>query len=70
MRHAGSIDVVYTWVDGSDPEFQASLQHHRSLQVRSDDPWVIGDRRFRESDELRYWLRSLELYAPGLDGYF
>jgi hypothetical protein len=57
------IDVVYTWVDDSDPEWQerratASLGsgvHHRVATTKE---------RFRNRDELKYSLRSLEMYAP------
>ncbi len=59
-----AVDVVYTWVDGSDPKW---------LQ-RKDDAWAAthpgalhasaGARsRFTSHDELRYSLRSLEAYA-------
>ena len=58
------VDVVYTWVDGSDPRWLA----------RKDAVWAgmsAGDRhdfaanagRFLSHDELRYSLRSLEMYA-------
>lgn len=60
------IDVVYSWVDGEDPTWQAK---RRSWQP--DD--VIGagssaastsDRRFRSRDELKYSLRGLQMFAP------
>jgi hypothetical protein len=58
------VDVVYTWVDGSDPAWLA----------RKEAAWTgasPGDRhdfaanagRFISHDELRYSLRSLEMYA-------
>ncbi|KAL0122045.1 hypothetical protein PUN28_007081 [Cardiocondyla obscurior] len=53
------IDVVYTWVNGSDPAFLHSLQKHvpiADLNARAS--------RFSDKDELRYSLRSLEMYAP------
>ncbi|ESN97148.1 hypothetical protein HELRODRAFT_85704 [Helobdella robusta] len=47
------IDVVYTWVNGSDPilEFQLITEE-------------ISQNRFRDNDELLYSLRSLEQNAP------
>jgi hypothetical protein len=58
---AEPIDVVYTWVDGDDPEFQRALRHH----APSDHPvGAAGPRRFRDSDELRFSLRSLEAHVP------
>ncbi|XP_018363919.1 PREDICTED: N-acetylglucosamine-1-phosphotransferase subunits alpha/beta isoform X3 [Trachymyrmex cornetzi] len=53
------IDVVYTWVNGSDPMFLESLQKHVSIV----DLGTVTS-RFSDKDELRYSLRSLEMYAP------
>ncbi|KAM7344813.1 N-acetylglucosamine-1-phosphate transferase subunits alpha and beta isoform 2-T3 [Cochliomyia hominivorax] len=49
------IDVVYTWVNGSDPAFIKSV--HKYYQ--SFDP-----SRFDDKNELKYSLRSLEKFAP------
>jgi hypothetical protein len=58
------VDVVYTWVDGSDPAWVArknaawtGVRH----QERHDFAANAG--RFASHDELRYSLRSLEMYA-------
>ncbi|MEN6533873.1 MAG: Stealth CR1 domain-containing protein [Bryobacteraceae bacterium] len=53
------IDAVYTWVDGSDPEFQDSFRSYASAQ-----PDAPGLSRFRNNDELRYSLRSVFRFAP------
>lgn len=58
-------DVVYLWVDGSDPHWrqQRLLQakvHEKSLGWR----YANVEGRFRDNDELRYSLRSL---TPFLD---
>lgn len=53
------IDVVYTWVNGSDPEF---IQNLRKFVPVSDVNAAVS--RFNDKDELRYSLRSLEMYAP------
>ncbi|XP_018057515.1 PREDICTED: N-acetylglucosamine-1-phosphotransferase subunits alpha/beta isoform X3 [Atta colombica] len=53
------IDVVYTWVNGSDPMFLESFQKHVSIVDLS-----AVTSRFSDKDELRYSLRSLEMYAP------
>jgi len=53
------IDVVYTWVNGSDPVFLENLQKH----VPIVDLGAAAS-RFSDKDELRYSLRSLEMYAP------
>lgn len=58
------VDAVYLWVDGTDQSFQKSINQYLPL----DDPSVSCDsmsaRRFRDNGELKYSLRSLELYAP------
>lgn len=58
-RFDGDIDVVYTWVDGSDPEWRAAFDEwaQRSGRQRSSDALAPG--RYRSRDELRYSLRSV-----------
>ena len=58
------IDVVYTWVDGSDSRWRARMREHRGLAVESVNERAVADARFRDQDELRYSLRSLQQYAP------
>ncbi|WP_454084124.1 stealth family protein [Georgenia sp. Marseille-Q6866] len=61
----GPIDVVYTWVDGDDPEWNAARL--AALGVPADQRHTheaTHTARFRSQDELRYSLRSLEMYAP------
>ena len=53
------IDVVYTWVNGSDPVFLKNLKKHVPIMDVNTAP-----SRFNDKDELRYSLRSLEMYAP------
>ncbi|WP_017608775.1 stealth conserved region 3 domain-containing protein [Nocardiopsis xinjiangensis] len=55
------VDVVYTWVDGADPEHAAERARHDDAAV----PALAGNRsRFVDRQELRYSLRSLHMYAP------
>ncbi|MEU7167078.1 stealth conserved region 3 domain-containing protein [Streptomyces morookaense] len=58
------VDVVYTWVDGTDEawlERKARTQaEHGILAAES----AGSSARFRSRDELRYSLRSLDLHAP------
>ena len=59
------IDVVYTWVDGGDPEWLAL--RNRTLADLSGVPYhpeAVSPARFRSRDELRYSLRSIAMYAP------
>ena len=56
------IDMVFSWVDGTDVEFQRA----RARRMKS---YVVGEgddhaARFRQIDELRYALRSVHLFAP------
>jgi hypothetical protein len=65
---ATPIDIVYLWVDGSDPVWRAKRQqawdqlHPRSLDAVAVYGNVEG--RFRDNDELRFSLRALERYFP------
>ena len=59
------VDVVYTWVDGSDPEWNARREARLAgvtgtAQTRASS----GQARFVEHDELRYSFRSVHLFAP------
>lgn len=55
------IDVVYTWVNGSDPKFLKQLQHYSKNSYRETD---FSEQRFSDKYELKFSLRSLERYAP------
>lgn len=59
------IDVVYTWVDGTDARWQRA----RAEALHVEDPaqfteQAASDARFQQHDELRYSMRSLERHAP------
>lgn len=58
------IDVVYTWVDGADPDW---LNRKNSLLSGTGRPAThplsANDSRYLSRDELRYSLRSLEMHA-------
>jgi hypothetical protein len=60
------IDVVYTWVDGGDPDWR-----ERKSRALSQNSWVsevseqaANDSRFASRDELRFSLRALHAFAP------
>ena len=55
------IDVVYTWVDGQDPEWQ---RRKAAAAGESYHEESASDARFLSRDELRYSLRSLHMNAP------
>ena len=54
------VDVVYTWVDGSDPTWLAA----RAAAGKPVDDAAAHNARFRDREELRYSLRSVEQYLP------
>ena len=59
------IDVVYTWVDGSDPEWLA--RRDECLAAAGGTPIrreAYDDIRFADHGELRYSLRSVEQFLP------
>jgi hypothetical protein len=57
------IDVVYTWVDGSDPTWRARKADVTGGSRGEVNEFADNESRFLSRDELRYSLRSLEMYA-------
>ncbi|PZG23454.1 sugar phosphotransferase [Micromonospora craterilacus] len=55
------IDVVYTWVDGTDPDWLRRRAAATGVPYHSE---AASAARFLSRDELRYSLRSLHLFAP------
>ena len=53
-----TIDFVVTWVDGSDPAWLDEKQKYSPVgaDVRAN--------RYRDWDQLQYWFRAVEKYAP------
>ena len=62
------IDIVYLWVDGSDPQWQA--KHDRFAGNPAGDRELDCKGRYVNNDELKFALRSLELYAPWIRRVF
>ncbi|HEY5821728.1 MAG TPA: stealth family protein [Propionibacteriaceae bacterium] len=58
------IDVVYTWVDGRDPAWK-QRKSAALAQVPEHELHALAanESRFESRDELRYSLRSLDMYA-------
>ena len=63
------IDLVYTWVDGSDSDWnkkrneKAKIEHHLLAEANSDA-------RFMDNNELKYSLRSIHKYAPWVNNIY
>lgn len=55
----GKIDFVIMWVDSNDPDWRA--EKNKYAPRAEDDDSV---RRYRDWDNLRYWFRGVEKYAP------
>ena len=59
------VDVVYTWVDGDDPEWDAAREARiAGMEGTARTREASGRARFLSRDELRYSLRSVHLFAP------
>jgi hypothetical protein len=62
------IDLVFSWVDGTDIEFQrARAKRMKSYVVGEGDD---SEARYRQIDELKYALRSVYLFAPWIRKIF
>ncbi|MHA7227300.1 stealth family protein [Glutamicibacter soli] len=60
-----SIDAVYTWVDGDDPSWINSKRRREAeLSGTEYHEEANHEARFRSRDELKYSLRSLQMFAP------
>ncbi len=62
------IDIVFSWVDGASIEWQRA-------RARRMESYVIGEgdgaeARYRQIDELKYALRSVNLFAPWIRKIF
>lgn len=68
MQTKPVVDIVYLWVDGSDPVWRSRRRQARQELSPTDrhDLAVYSDveGRFRDNDELRFSLRSLEQFFP------
>ncbi|MDQ0692590.1 hypothetical protein QF047_003550 [Arthrobacter sp. W4I7] len=62
------IDLVFSWVDGSSPEYIAARRSQQQGVVlgEGDD----HEARFRQIDELKYALRSVYMFAPWIRRIF
>ena len=58
------IDVVYTWVDDVDPAWREKFERYSGRSLTGHHQQAGAKERFRSRDELRYSLRSLDMYAP------
>ena len=55
------IDMVIPWVDGSDPEWVKEKNKFLGTKAITAN---TAENRFRDWGLMKYWFRSLEMYAP------
>ncbi len=61
------IDIVFTWVNSDDPEFLQQKENYAGKinpELKKHRHEIFDPARFESRDELKYALRSIELYAP------
>lgn len=60
------IDIVYLWVNGNDPVWQAKRQKAQQQKLNPTELAQYGNvaGRYRDNGELRYNLRALERFFP------
>lgn len=63
------IDIVYLWIDGSDSKFRKAKAEYLRAAGRDDSMYrdATKDQIFRDNDELKYSLRSVEKFAPWIN---
>jgi len=66
------IDLVYTWVDHTDPAWQKKKKAELSgLSAGTDiNSRSLSQGRFHNRDELKYSLRSIDQYAPFINNIY
>ena len=62
------VDLVYLWVNGADPEWQA--RRNALIGVAEESSAVNCDGRYADNDELKYSLRAAAMYAPWIRKIF
>lgn len=58
------IDFVILWVDGNDPKWKEEKNKYWNRLYYNANKDGNGDERFRDWNNLKYWFRAVEKYAP------
>ena len=64
-----AVDLVFTWVDGHDPEWLKLKRSFMSVEqaaLAADDENLSDDKRYRNMEAICYAVRAANLYAPWL----
>lgn len=62
MNKNNKIDFVMIWVDGNDPDWQKEKRLYDTSEKDNGDEGK--NVRYRSWDNLQYWFRGIEKYAP------
>ena len=60
------IDFVMIWVDGNDPEWRKEKDKYSNNVDNNTDN---REARFRDWDNLQYWFRGVEKFAPWVNSF-
>lgn len=64
-----TIDLVYLWVDGSDPQWCQRKNKYLAHEGQDEIQLAVPE-RWRDNDELKYSLRSAEMFLPWINHIF
>lgn len=59
-----AIDFVIPWVDGNDPEWRREKNVYSGNSTNISSEIDVRDERYRDWDNLQYWFRGVEKFAP------
>ena len=66
-QSVSEVDIVYTWVNGNDPDWLKRKKFHNPMSENNTTMHesAFSDNRYISRDELKYSLRSIEKYLLG-----
>lgn len=67
-NNPNAIDLVYLWVDGNDPKWQA--KRNAFIGKTEENSPINCKGRYANNDELKYSLRAMDIYAPWIRKIF
>ncbi len=69
IKQNNKIDMVYLWCNGTDPAFIKRKNQYLEIEdiKEQKNNEAVGDARFFDNEELKYSLRSLEIYASWIN---
>lgn len=59
------IDFIIYWVDGNDPDWQREYRKYKAGYGQD-----AGGKRYRDWENMRYWFRGVEKFAPWVNRIF